>query len=258
MKNFFSVLFVAACELFSCRPQWQVREDFAKYFNNAGVEGGFVLYDLKHDKYLVHDLARSTRGYIPASTFKLFNALVALETGVIRDENEVLKWDGVRRDVAAWNQDHSLRTGFKVSAVWFYQELARRIGAERMQQYVNLAGYGNRDTSGGLELFWLTGGLRITPAEQIDFLVRLYQNKLPFSQKTMDLVKDIAIFEQGEGYVLRAKTGWAGKIGWFVGYVEREARAYFFALNIEIKKDKDTMARIDITKNILRDLNVIN
>lgn len=258
MKVSLLVLFIAACGLFSCRPQWQVREDFAKHFNAAGVEGAFVLYDLQRDKYLAYNRERVQRGYIPASTFKIFNALVALETGVIHDENEVLKWDGVTRSVDAWNQDHSLRSGFKVSTVWFYQEMARRIGLERMQRYVNLAGYGNRDIRGGLDTFWLTGELRITPREQIDFLVRLHQNKLPFAQRTLAIVKDIFIFEQSEGYVLRAKTGWAGKVGWFVGYVERGTQAYFFALNLDIAKDEDTKARIDITKNILRDLNLIN
>lgn len=244
--------------MLSCQSRVSERADFAKYFRAAGVEGTFLFYDLQNNKYLAHNVALGDRGYIPASTFKIFNALVALETGVIRDENEILKWDGVQRSVTAWNQDHSLRSGFKVSAVWFYQEIARRIGLERMQRYVKRVGYGNRDIRGGLDTFWLTGELRITPREQIDFLVRLHQNNLPFAQQTMDTVKDIFIFEQGADYVLRGKTGWAGKVGWFVGYVEREARAYFFALNIEIKKDKDTMARIDITKNILRDLNVIN
>ncbi len=251
------LVLVAACSFIACQPRVQERSDFAKYFNEVGVEGEFVLYDLKRDQYLVYNLARSNRGYIPASTFKIFNALVALETGVIRDENETLKWDGVTRSVAAWNQDHSLRSGFKVSAVWFYQEMARRIGQERMQHYVNLVGYGNKDLRGGIDLFWLTGELRITPREQIAFLVRLYQNKLPFSQRTMDLVKDIFIFEQGEGYVLRAKTGWAGQVGWFVGYVERGEQTYFFALNIDVVKNDDANARISIAKNILRDLNLI-
>ncbi|MEK7727410.1 MAG: class D beta-lactamase [candidate division KSB1 bacterium] len=247
----------AACSMFACRPHMQERSDFAKHFTEASVEGAFVLYDLQRDKYFVHDLARSNRGFVPASTFKIFNALVALETGVLRDENETLQWDGVTREVAAWNQDHSLRSGFKVSAVWFYQEMARRIGPERMQHYVNLAGYGNRDIRGGIDLFWLTGELRITPREQIDFLVRLYQNRLPFAQSTLTMVKDIFIFEQNENYVLRGKTGWAGKTGWFVGYVERKEAVYFFATNIDIAKDEDVKARIAVTKNILRDLRLI-
>lgn len=250
-------LLAAACFAFVDQSKWEERPDFAKYFKEARVEGAFLLYDLKNDKYLAFNSERLLRGYVPASTYKIFNSLVALETGVIRDENEVLKWDGTVREVAAWNQDHNMRSAMKVSAVWFYQELARRIGEERMQHYVNLANYGNKNINGGIDMFWLTGELRITPRAQIDFLVRLYQNKLPFAQRTMAIVKDIFIFEQSNGYVLRAKTGWAGKVGWFVGYVERGEQAYFFALNIDIVKDEDVSARINITKNILRDLNLI-
>lgn len=237
---------------------WEERPDFAKYFNDAGVKGGFLLYDLKNDKYLAYNAERLQQGYIPASTYKIFNSLVALETGVIWDENEILKWDGVKREVDSWNQDHNMRTAMKYSAVWFYQELARRIGLERMQHYVDLAGYGNKNINGGLDRFWLTGELRITPREQIALLVRLYQNKLPFSQRAMDIVKDILIFEKKESYVLRAKTGWSGQVGWFVGYVERKENVYFFANNIDIMKPEDATARVAITKALLRDLSLIN
>lgn len=248
------VLLAAAGFSFVDQSTWEERPDFAKYFKDAGVKGAFLLYNLKSDKYLAYNSERLQQGYIPASTYKIFNALVALESGVIRDENETLKWDGVKREVDSWNQDHNMRTAMKYSAVWFYQELARRIGLERMQHYVNLAGYGNKNINGGLDTFWLTGDLRITPQEQIALLVRLHQNNLPFSQRAMDIVKDILILEQGEDYVLRAKTGWSGKVGWFVGYVERKDGVFFFANNIEIEKPGDDKARIAITKNILRDL----
>ncbi len=164
---------------------WEERPDFAKYFKDAGVDGAFLLYDLKNDKYLSYNAKRLQQGYIPASTYKIFNSLVALETGVIRDENEILKWDGVVR------------------------------------------------------------------------LVRLYQNKLPFSQRAIDIVKDILIFETGDDYILRAKTGWAKQVGWFVGYVERKDNVYFFANNIDIMKSGDDKARIAITKNILIGLGLI-
>lgn len=254
-------LLVAINFAFVYESKWEERPGFGTHFKEAGVEGAFLLYDLKNDKYLAYKAKRLKQGYIPASTYKIFNSLIALETGVIRDENEILKWDGVDRGSAEWNQDHNLRTAIKYSAVWFYQEMARRIGGERMQHYVNLAGYGNKNISGGIDLFWLEGGLRITPREQIDFLVRLYQNKLPFSQRTMSIVKDILIFEKGGAYVLRAKTGWGARftpqVGWFVGYLERDGNVYFFANNIDIIKSEDNKARIAIAKAILRDLGLI-
>ncbi|MBL8149486.1 MAG: class D beta-lactamase [Blastocatellia bacterium] len=249
------------------KEQWKERPDLKKYFKEAGVEGSFLLYDLKQDKYLGYNLKRTKIGFIPASTYKIFNSLVALETGVIRDEKEILKWDGIERKISSWNQDQDLQSAIRNSTVWFYQELARRIGQERMQHYVDLAHYGNRNINGGIDRFWLDGDIRVTSEEQIDLLVKLHLNKLPFSARTVDIVKNILINEKTDRYTLRAKTGWSGvpdkkqtsptPIGWWVGYVERKDNTYFFATNIDITKDEDAKARIPITKNILRDLAII-
>jgi beta-lactamase class D len=241
---------------------WQERPDFGKYFQQANVKGSFVLYDLKQDRYLVYDAKRTNTRFIPASTFKIFNSLVALETGVVKDENETIKWDGVKREFPKWNRDHTMRTAIKDSVVWFYQELARRIGPKRMQHYIDLANYGNRDISGGIDRFWLQGGLRISPREEIDLLVKLYRNELPFSKRTMEIVKDILINEKSNDYVLRGKTGWGTEltpqVGWYVGYLERGGNVpYFFAINLDITKPEDLKARIEITKSILQDLGLI-
>lgn len=237
------------------------RPDFGKYFQQANVKGTFILYDLKKDQYLVYNSKRASTRIIPASTYKIFNSLVALETGVINDENEAIAWDGVKRKFPQWNRVQTMRTAIKDSVVWFYQELARRIGQERMQHYINLAGYGNRDISGGIDQFWLQGGLRISPQEQIDLLVKLYRNELPFSQRTMNIVKDILINQKTSDYILRGKTGWATdfipQVGWYVGYLERSDNVYFFALNIDITKPEDIKARIAITKSILQDMGLI-
>lgn len=241
--------------------KWEERPSFASYFKQAKVEGAFLLYDLREDKYVVYNRERALTAFIPASTYKIFNSLVALETGVVRDENEVIKWDGVDRGSKEWNQDQNMRSAFKHSTVWFYQELARRIGEARMQRYVNLVGYGNKNIGGGIDRFWLDGELRITAPEQIDFLVKLYRNRLPFSPKTMNTVKDIFIYEKTDKYTLSAKTGWAMRskpqIGWLVGYVERDGKAYFFATNIDIVNSDDSKARMLITKNILREMKII-
>jgi len=236
---------------------WQERPDFGKYFQQAGVKGTFLLYDLKKNQYLVYNAKRANTRYVPASTFKIFNSLVALKTGVVKDENEVIKWDGVKREIPEWNQDHTMKTAIKVSAVWFYQELARRIGEQRMQNYINLTNYGNRDIGGGIDQFWLTGDLRITPKEQIDFLVKLHNNNLPFSPRAIAIVKNIITTEETEDYVLRGKTGWEGKVGWYVGYLERGGNTYFFATQLDIAKAKDTKARIGITRSILKAMGLL-
>jgi beta-lactamase class D len=236
-------------------PEWET------YFKDYGGKGCFVLYDLHNDRYDSYNLPRCEERFLPASTFKIFNSLVALETGVIADEKTIIPWDGVDRGFAPWNRDQDMQSAIKNSTVWFYQELARRVGQERMQQYINLVGYGNQDISGGIDTFWLEGGLRISPQEQIEFLKRLYRNALPFSQRSMDIVKTILITEKTETYTIHVKTGWVTRvkpeIGWFVGYVEKQANVYFFAINLELSKQEDQQGRFAITMKILQVLGII-
>ena len=140
----------------------EIREELAQRFTDEGTVGTFVGY--KVDDYLViaSDRNRSGEPRLPASTFKIPNSLIALETGVVGDpDQDVFKWDGVVRAIEAWNRDHTLRSAIGASAVPVYQEIARRIGAERMQKYLDLFEYGNRDIGGGIDQFWLTGDLRM-------------------------------------------------------------------------------------------------
>ncbi len=273
MKRWFSLVVVVW--LFgggltgSAKPRWEERKEWGKPFLQADVKGCFLLYDLRRDRYFAFDKKRATTGYIPASTFKIFNSLVALETGVLSGIDEALKWDGVDRGSDGWNQDQNMRQAFSRSTVWFYQEVARRVGQPRMQGYLNRVGYGNRNLSGGIDRFWLDGKLRISPLEQLRFLVRLYRNELPFAQPNLDLVKEIFINEKTDAYVLRAKTGWGrqltpemrerkgAEIGWWVGYVERADNVYFFALNLDIRKPADADQRKPIAREILRAMKII-
>jgi beta-lactamase class D len=249
---------------FEARPQdggLVVREDLGAHFRAAGVHGTFVLYDLDRAGYLVYNPERVDSAYIPASTFKILNALVALETRVIDGADEMFEWDGVERPYDMWNQDHNLRSAFRVSAVWFYQELARRIGEGRLWHYVQAAEYGNVNIEGDIDRFWLDGELRISAMEQVQFLRRLYADDVPFSQPSIDTVKAIMIVEEHAEYLIRAKTGWGGEegdqIGWWVGYVERGDNVYFFATNIDMNEDKDAAARISVTRAILEELGII-
>ena len=238
------------------------RNDLKKFFDEYNHEGCFVLYDLKKDEYIKYNPERCAERFIPASTFKIFNSLAALESGVIKDENEIIKWDGVKRSYDMWNQDLNLALAFKYSAVWFYQELARRIGEERMQEYVNQNHYGNEDISGGIDVFWLQGGIRISPDEQIEFLKKIYNNETAFSKRSIDILKKIMIYEQTDKYTLRAKTGWGirfeNQVGWFVGYVEKGDDIYFFATNLESKEPEEGFkSRFEVSYNILRELGII-
>ncbi|MEO6301799.1 MAG: class D beta-lactamase, partial [Bacteroidia bacterium] len=225
------------------------------------IEGSFALYDSKNDTYILYNQIEFKKEYSPASTFKICNSLIGLETGVIKDENFVIKWDGVKRDNEKWNKDHDLKNAFKNSTVWYYRELARRVGGKQMKYWLDKAKYGNCDTSGGLDKFWLKGGLRITSEQQLDFLKRLHDNKLPFSKRNMNIVKNIMIAKDTLGYVLRAKTGWNDtepkSDGWYVGYLETKDNVYYFANCIHTADFKKAAARIEITYKILEELKLI-
>ena len=259
MRNLILIVLISALVLTGCGKKKKIKEPYLKkYFDSCHVQGSFMLYDLKYGETTTYNAARCKQRFSPASTFKILNSLIALETGIATDENFILKWDGVKRDRDVWNQDMDLKTAFKESAVWYYQELARRVGVDKYKYYLKECDYGNADVSGGVDKFWLTGGLQISQAEQIDFLKKLYAETLPFSKRNITIVKQIMLREDTLGYKLSGKTGWAdqkdGKsIGWFVGYLERDSNVYFFATNIESSHPDSAFAqsRIDITHSIL-------
>jgi beta-lactamase class D len=247
---------LTACQVLSgpAAPEAQLQA----VFERAGVTGGILIYDLERDELLTNDLSRVDNPFIPASTFKILNALIALETGQVMDADEVIPWDGVDRGLPAWNQDHSLRTAFQASAVWFFQEMARRTGPELMANYVAQAGYGSQNIAGPIDSFWLDGELRISARQQIDFLRRLQANQLPFSEHTLNTVKDIMVYETTTEYVLRAKTGWGlraePQVGWFVGYMTRGEDVIFFATQIDISDPSQAPLRESITRQALQAL----
>jgi beta-lactamase class D len=259
MNKLIIILLFFSSVLFS-----QQEKDFSKYFNERGVSGSFLMYDLNKNEYTGYNIDRTKIRFTPASTFKIFNSLAALETGVMADENQVIKWDSVTRPIKEWNQDLDMKSAFRYSAVWFYQEIARRIGESRMRHYIDTVGYGNMDISDGIDKFWLTGSLKISQQEQVEFLKKLYHKELSFSQRSMDIVKNIMLNEDTLGYKLRAKTGWGNQdgkeIGWLVGWFETQDNVYFFATNIETPEpsaDNFPASRKIITKNIFRELGII-
>ncbi len=240
--------------------------DFGRHFQDLGVEGSIIIYDSNSDQIFQHNPQRNTTAFLPASTFKILNSLISLETGVISDEIAVLTWDGISRKFPEWNRDLNMREAIKLSAVWFYQVLARRVGHDQMQQWVSQVGYGNQKIgrSEDIDKFWLQGELRITPEEQIQFLRRLYKNDLPFSERNLAIVKNIMVMEKTPDYTITGKTGWVGvaddvtpKIGWYVGYLEKGENVYFFATNIEIRSEKDPAARQELTRRCFQDLTVL-
>ncbi len=236
------------------RPEWQ------HFFDSAGVKGCFLLYDTKAAQYHAYNPKRCKTPFLPASTFKIPNSIIGLETGVIKDTDYVIKWDSVKRSRDEWNCDHTLRSAIAVSCVPYYQELARRVGAKRMKSLLDTMHYGNTNIGDEIDSFWLRGRLRITCFEQIDFLRRFQTETLPVSKRSMGIVKDIMRLDSTDKYVLRAKTGWTDTqhVGWFVGWVETRDNTHFFACNIEMPdKNPKPAARRAIAEHILRSLKIM-
>jgi beta-lactamase class D len=204
-----------------------------------GFRATFVLRDVTAGRTVRHDPALAAARSAPCSTFKIPNSIIGLETDVVADESFVLPWDGKTRDVEAWNHDHDLRSAIRDSVVWYYQELARRVGEKQMREWLASLRYGNQDVSGGIDRFWLGPSLRISPDEQVDFLARLHAGELPTSARSVGIVKEILVQSGPPGVVYRGKTGScrdpqaAAPHGWWVGSVERDARLYVFAARIE-------------------------
>ncbi len=221
-----------------------------EYFPNN--EGTFILKDLENGKAFIYNTKLANEGKAPQSTFKIPNSLIGLQVKAVKDEYEVKRWDGVKRSIDVWNQDHTLASSMRYSTVWYYQDLARAIGEPSMQEWLEKCSYGNQDISGGIDRFWLTSSLKISPLEQADFLEKLYKETLPFDKSVMKTVKRIMIQEEGDHYILYGKTGTGlePSMGWFVGYVTVSQHPYLFVTYIDGEDSTGPKAK-QITLEIL-------
>lgn len=241
-------------------PTQQERADWSSFFATAEAHGTIVVVDNRNGKdaaAFVYDAERAGRRYSPASTFKIPHSLFALDAGILRDEFQVIRWDGVQRSIEAWNGDQNLRSAMRNSTVWVYEGFARQLGDAREAAYMRNIAYGNA-VAAGEKPFWVEGDLAISANEQISFLRHLYGNELPFPVEHQRLVKDVMVNEAGRDWILRAKTGWSGKVGWWVGWVEWPTGPVFFALNIDTPNRLDDLSkRQEITRNILRSISAL-
>ncbi|MEO6313715.1 MAG: penicillin-binding transpeptidase domain-containing protein [Chitinophagaceae bacterium] len=240
-----------------------------KHFDSAGVTGCFGLFDNAQGQFTIYNLpAFKDSAYLPASTFKIVNALVGIETGRITNENMVIKWDGITRfyplgDTATgWNKDLSMKEAFKASAAPYYQEMARRIGRDTLQHWLDTLGYGQRygkfAIKNNLDTFWLDNSLKVTADEQLGLVKKLYFDQLPFFKSTQLAVRNVMLQEENANYKMSYKTGWGfrdnGKpVGWLVGWIEENRHPYFFVLEVLADDPKYNMApgRAAILKGIL-------
>ena len=270
MKNWYFLLLIIA-SVASCNSNnVTVDDSLKKFFDQNNVQGTFGLFNNGSGQFTIYNLARfKDSAYLPASTFKIVNSLIGLETGKISDERMVIKWDGVVRkypsgDTAtAWNKDLSMSEAFKVSAVPYFQEVARRIGKDTMQFWLDSLGYGSRykrATVSKIDTFWLDNSVKITADEQLGLVKRLYFDQLPFQKRSMRVVKEIMVMEKNSNYTLGYKTGWGFRengnaLGWVIGWVVENQHPYFFALNLDGAHNINVSEiQMNILKGILKQL----
>ncbi len=255
---FFALLFMAMLHSTSAQTYQEVPE-LAEFFQASGATGTFVFRDGNADTIFVSNETRAKQRFTPASTFKIANSLIGLDVGAVKSVYEVLPYGGKPQRLKAWEHDMSLRDAIKASNVPIFQELARRIGRERMRAGVRKLGYGNEEIGEVVDRFWLDGPLAISAIEQTEFLSRLIDHKLPVSAKAVSDVKEITLLEKTDAYELHGKTGWywpeqGQQIGWWVGWLNQEGKSYTFALNLDIMSDADATKRIPIGRECLKAL----
>ena len=237
-------------------PTVHLRGDWAQQIADSGVTGTFVLWEPDSGRLQASDTTRAQQGFLPASTFKVFNSLVALHEAAVANTTETIPWDGVKRRSADWNEDQHMGQAIARSTVWWYQEVARRVGPARMQYWLDRVGYGNQTMGDSIHLFWLQGGLRITPLQQIQFMQALHDEELPFDGVHQRAVKKIVPGDSTDIWKLQGKTGWAIRVdeeyGWYVGWVERGGSTAYFATNIDMRNMEDVRKRHTLSYALLQ------
>lgn len=243
--------------------QGAAAQDLSRHFD--GIAGTFVLLNGRTGEYIRHNPERAAERFAPCSTFKIPHTAILLESGAAADPEFVVKYDPALKQQGAWAQDHTLRSAYRVSALWYYRALAQRLGLSAEQQFLRRFGYGNEDTRGGLESpFWVDGSLRISANEQVDFLRRFHNGRLGLSERTTNLTRDIMVADSTLRWRLSAKTGACHPTGedtvmWYVGYVERDGNIYYFALQLG-GKEYGTLfdQRVSKAKAILAELTILD
>lgn len=233
--------------------------DLSEHFTE--YDGSFVLYDTQADQYQIYNKDKSTLRVSPNSTYKIYSALLGLESNLISGENSTIKWNGTQYPFESWNSEQNLTSALKNSVTWYFQELDKRNKAGIIHSYLKRIHYGNSDMSGGINEFWLESSLKISPVEQVQLLKDLYTNQLGFKEKNIQTVKEAIKLEEKNNEILSGKTG-TGTVngndinGWFIGYVENGENTYFFATNIENKENASGVKAAEITLSILKDMGI--
>jgi len=253
-----AAIVLAAATLLPARPAAAAAGGtLDELFRAHGVVAALVVESQDGQTRYVVNRDRAGERFSPASTFKIANTLIALDAGVVTSSDTPFKWDGTVRSVPQWNRDQTLKSAFRVSCVWCYQEIARKVGKARYEQALSRLDYGNARVGDSVDQFWLNGDLRISALEQIDFLRKLTAYALPYSRAQVDILREIMRVEQTDGYAVYAKSGWSGQVGWYVGFVELQQATWLFAFNLRVDNDDQVALRAPLTMEALRMLGIL-
>ena len=233
--------------------------DVSEYFN--GYEGSFVLYDLNRDQWSIYNEELASVRISPDSTYKIYDALFALEEGIITPDASLLAWNETAYPFESWNQDQTLSSALSASVNWYFQELDRQMGIDVIRSHIREIGYGNEDISGGPDSYWLESSLKISPVEQVELLTDMYRNTFDFAPENIQAVKNSLRLDTSPSGTLYGKTG-TGQVdgqnvnGWFVGFTETADNTYFFAVNIRAENNASGSEAAEIALNILDEMNI--
>ena len=245
------LLLLTPIALFSL-PNFQENPQIKAVFDKHNINGTFVLYNVSKNTTIGYNDERAQEQFIPGSIFKIPNSAIALSEKIITNVDTVFyQHRGEKVFLPVWTNNMSLRDAMKHSNVPAFQQIAKTIELRKMQEYLNKFDYGNKNIGNTVDEFWLEGPLKISALEQVKFLQKLFSLDSYISLSVQEQLKDILLLEEKNNWKLYGKTGWPSKVGWFVGWIEKDNKHYFFALNVDIENFEDLPLRQEITEEIL-------
>ena len=229
--------------------------------NFGDYTGSFVLYDQSADRWNIYNMDHASTRVSPNSTYKIYDALLGLESGIITPEHSTFTWNGEPYPFNSWEADQDLTSAIHNSVNWYFQAIDSQAGFEAVRTFLQTINYGNQNTGTNLNLYWTDFSLKISPIEQVELLQDFYQNNFHFDSKNIQAVKKALLLSTTSSGSLYGKTG-TGRVngkdvnGWFIGYIETANNTYYFATNIQSSSDATGSQATEITESVLSNLGI--
>jgi beta-lactamase class D len=246
----FVILALNACSVNKAK----IDNDLKSFFEEKKVEGCFTMLDNATGEIIVYNMGLDTMRFLPAETFDVLNGMIALHTGVLTDEKMNLSIKNLDSNNVSKNVN--ITEAFKSNSVPFFQQVAKNIGQDTLQSWVDSVSYGNKNIGEQLDRVGINNSLKISPDEQLGFMKRLYFELLPFRKSVQISMKELMVMNDNTDYKLSYKTG-AGKnpknenIGWMIGWIEENRHVYFFVTLLKSNKEEVNKNTVEITNSIL-------